>query len=456
MKNKVTIMFSGSMLILTNTGATAQLRSMDVGMRVFSPTSSAGFRIKSMKRNDFFRDDLFGDGASLFATVVEGSGGPPQFAGMLEKSPEKKGSEVYAVQLEAPKGEGFLTSAVTGRKYLVKAKKTRMSTNRRYTIRVFRQPTVPGESLRGLFWDIEAHPLVQRLSQVTQLGSISFIFRLSGKAYHRLEHSRGVADLALRLGRRLMKATATLPASDRRRVTRYDVFVMEVASLLHDVGHGPFSHQFDQYLDRLTIDMRVITQPHLRGPLPPFPHHEERGVSLARLILEDCWNRSARWKAAFPYGIQKLHEHVVALILGTPHMDLPPCISHTVNADSVHTVDLDRLDYLPRDAALLLPTGDDWKPTSLRAIDACTLTADFRELVFDPEASKDLLELRSHMYITYYSKTALHGKAFDEGMRRMINGGNVDLNCLFVQNRLAAAMFCHFFTEERLLKLCRF
>ena len=73
-------------------------------------------------------------------------------------------------------------------------------------------------------------PQVQRLRYIRQLG---FSFLVYPGAHHtRFEHSLGTMHLAHSLGTRL-----SLPREDQAHIT--------VAGLLHDIGHGPFSHAIE-------------------------------------------------------------------------------------------------------------------------------------------------------------------------------------------------------------------
>jgi hypothetical protein len=313
--------------------------------------------------------------------------------------------------------------------------------------------TIPAHPhrIRGLAWDVRQHPFVQCLADVSQLGTMSFLFDLAGPAYSRLQHSIGVSNLAHELGHQLIAATVCLPLGDPRRVLGYDAFVMEIAALLHDVGHGPFSHQFDDFLDR----QHPTTQD--ENP-PPFPRHEERGAHLTLMILQDCWNLFPRWKRAFPMGVQLLNDHVVALILGKPHPTLPPCIRFSVNAGTVYTVDVDRLDYLPRDAALLLPAAEKMalKACSYDALDGFYLSDDNCNLNFDTTSAAHLLSVRQHLCENYYSHTYKHRKEFDSGMNRLIEATGVSLSCLFLKTREDAWTFRSLLSEDMLRSMCNF
>ena len=319
-----------------------------------------------------------------------------------------------------------------------------------------RTPPPKYKDVRGLVYDVEHHRFVQRLGHVTQLGTLPYLCPMRGCAYSRLEHSTGVSDLAYKLGMLLLRATNHLQDGDPRKVLGYDVFVMEVAAFLHDVGHGPLSHQFDAYLARLATQMSV----------PAFPHPDERGVRLALLILQDCWAQSDSWKRAFPIGVDQLHAHVRALILAIPHPDLPPMIRHTINANSVHHMDLDRLEYLPRDAALILSSDltkeeeeevyREWLAVSNAALTGCHVTDDFQDVVMEPSATTRLLQLRSDLYTKCYSRTADHSLKFDQCMQEMVEKKQIPLRCLHITCRSDAELFTTLFPEHELLRMFTF
>jgi hypothetical protein len=80
-------------------------------------------------------------------------------------------------------------------------------------------------------------PAVQRLRRVTQLGTVKFVYPSAN--HTRFEHSLGVYHLATRALTHLGVEGA---AADRIRA----------AALLHDVGHGPFSHNVEDVVHRHT------------------------------------------------------------------------------------------------------------------------------------------------------------------------------------------------------------
>src|SRR5215216_4617520 len=76
-------------------------------------------------------------------------------------------------------------------------------------------------------------PIVQRLRSISQLALTYLVY--PGARHTRFEHSLGVCHVAGRLADEL-----ELPARDARTV--------RLAALLHDIGHGPFSHVSENVL----------------------------------------------------------------------------------------------------------------------------------------------------------------------------------------------------------------
>jgi HD superfamily phosphohydrolase len=83
---------------------------------------------------------------------------------------------------------------------------------------------------------IDSYP-VQRLHRLRQLAGSEFVY--SGANHTRFEHSIGVMHLAGKLAEN--QNLSQLLSEDEIQLSR-------MASLLHDVGHGPFSHVFEHLL----------------------------------------------------------------------------------------------------------------------------------------------------------------------------------------------------------------
>lgn len=95
-------------------------------------------------------------------------------------------------------------------------------------------------NINSLF-DIIDHPLFQRLRHIKQLGMGDLVF--PGAVHTRFNHSLGAAFLAKRI---LMQ---TLPQAKAEGWS----FLVTVSALLHDVGHGPFSHAFERLTEETDL-----------------------------------------------------------------------------------------------------------------------------------------------------------------------------------------------------------
>ena len=223
-------------------------------------------------------------------------------------------------------------------------------------------------ALRGAALDLVGTPEFQRLWGIRQTGFAHLVF--PGANHTRLEHSLGtfwVAEqMAVRLG---------LDEGEAQRVT--------LGALLHDLGHGPFSHTLDgPMVEVLGVPHERLSCARIEGTDPDWPAERVRvprvlehyGVdpsSVARLI-------DPRRGAAFA--------RLLRAILHGP-------------------IDADRIDYLQRDAYY---TG-----VAHGAIDAVRLLDTLREvggrMVYEEKgrsAVEGFLVGRALMYSSvYFHKT---------------------------------------------------
>jgi len=84
------------------------------------------------------------------------------------------------------------------------------------------------------------HPYFQRLGRIKQLGLTHLVYP---GAYHtRLQHALGVAHL--------MGTAIEVLRSKKHDITKEEELAVTVAILLHDIGHGPFSHVLENSIVR--------------------------------------------------------------------------------------------------------------------------------------------------------------------------------------------------------------
>lgn len=109
-------------------------------------------------------------------------------------------------------------------------KKSLVLTNRR---KIFNDPvygfiTIPSDFI----FEVIEHPYFQRLRRIKQLGMSELVY--PGAFHTRFSHALGAMHL-------MSEALATLQ-SKGHQISENEIEAAQLAILLHDIGHGPFSH----------------------------------------------------------------------------------------------------------------------------------------------------------------------------------------------------------------------
>lgn len=91
---------------------------------------------------------------------------------------------------------------------------------------------------KGLIYNVVQHPLFQRLNRINQLGLASSVY--PGARHTRFQHSLGALYLMTEAVKSLKEKGVYIFDSEEEAV--------KIAILLHDIGHGPFSHVLEHTL----------------------------------------------------------------------------------------------------------------------------------------------------------------------------------------------------------------
>ena len=171
--------------------------------------------------------------------------------------------------------------------------------------------------LNGLFLDLLETPEIQRLYNIKQLGFAHLVF--PGAHHTRLEHSLGTYYMAFQ-------------AAELLNLDKNEKEIVTCAALLHDIGHGPFSHTLESILrDTLNVDHVDLTEKLIFGKYEIFDSKEKEFItspSVYEILNENNMDQ----------------KELAGIIRGKTHGK--PYLSQLLNS----AIDVDQLDYLIRDA----------------------------------------------------------------------------------------------------------
>ena len=187
---------------------------------------------------------------------------------------------------------------------------------------------VPGASSEQ---DLIDAAWLQRLRRIHQLQSAWWVFATA--EHSRFQHALGSMHLAGEWAKHLYptlrESCGGTPSAALVEET------MRVAGLLHDVGHGPFGHFFDEnYLDEWSIDHEVIGRALISGPLATLVE----GLSASPGFDFEAGERiDPRW---------------IAYLISSAELEdftAPPWLA-ALKPAMVGPFSADNMDYVPRDS----------------------------------------------------------------------------------------------------------
>ena len=228
--------------------------------------------------------------------------------------------------------------------------------------KIFNDPVLGFVSISDdLLFDIIEHPYFQRLRRVSQTGLSYYVY--PGSTHSRFLHALGCINL-MQITHKILKDKGVKISKEEERASL-------IAILLHDIGHGPFSHALESTL--------------LEGI-----HHEKLSITFMKLLNEEFNNE-------------------LSLAIDIFLNKYPRKFFHQLISSQI---DLDRLDYLKRDSFF---TGvSEGNVNSERIITMMNVVND--ELVIDGKGIYSIEKyLTSRMFMywqVYFHKTSVTAEIY--------------------------------------------
>jgi hypothetical protein len=183
--------------------------------------------------------------------------------------------------------------------------------------KTIRDPIHGDIKIQGVFFDLMEAPEIQRLYDIKQLGFAHLVF--PGAHHTRLEHSLGAYYMAYR-------------AADILNLKNEERDLIACSAMLHDIGHGPFSHTLEYLLrEQMKVDHVDLTEELIFGKHAIFKLEEKEYINSPSVF--DVLNK---------HNID--HKDIAKIIRGKKEE------KHYLSQMMNSTVDVDQLDYLIRDA----------------------------------------------------------------------------------------------------------
>jgi uncharacterized protein len=193
--------------------------------------------------------------------------------------------------------------------------------------------TREGEGGEATEQDVIDTPWVQRLRRIPQLQSARWVY--PSAEHSRFQHSLGAMHLAARLAQQLYPSLKAIFGRQAPSAALFEE-LLRMAGLLHDVGHGPFGHFFD---DNFLVDYDLT--------------HELVGQRIIREELGDVLRALRRSPTAGFASDERIDPEWICYLMGKTYTQpleshpkwlpfLKPLLSGVFTADN--------MDYVLRDA----------------------------------------------------------------------------------------------------------
>ena len=171
-------------------------------------------------------------------------------------------------------------------------------------------------------------PQFQRLRDLKQLGTSHFVF--PGAVHTRFDHSLGVAHLSDRFVTQIYNTQGRALGMDKS-----DLQVVRLAGLVHDLGHGPFSHVFDnEFLPAVNFNPKDFV-------------HEEMSCSILEHLIDE--NNVEIDQDMMRRVKEVVMSSEVEMVVNGQHKWGEKGFLCEFVANGRNSIDVDKFDYIMRD-----------------------------------------------------------------------------------------------------------
>ncbi|CAF1502524.1 unnamed protein product [Rotaria sordida] len=234
---------------------------------------------------------------------------------------------------ESPSAKRYKSESVISRATLPKPSDSNVH-NSNEQQKVFNDPIHGSIELHELLVAIIDTPEFQRLRRLQQLGATYYVF--PGACHRRFEHSIGTCHLAGELLKHLHEKQPTL------NITSEDVLCVQVAALCHDLGHGPFSHMFEDFIAKARPDAHWK---HEQASLKMFDH------MISKNNLTSCFEKFGLYDRERSFIKDLIYQESNGEESNQNRAD--KLFLYEIVSNKSTGIDVDKFDYIARDSYYL-------------------------------------------------------------------------------------------------------
>ena len=181
-------------------------------------------------------------------------------------------------------------------------------------------------------------PMLQRLRSIHQTGLAFLVYPTA--SHTRFDHTLGVVAIVDKLIDNINKKNKY--ESGTERISFEDGVTLRLAALLHDIGHGPFSHVSENVFGKMEEFLKITKWINDKYDVTPKPHEILSFMIVSSLKFRKWFDSNLRNDKIRLLDISSAAQYIIGYSKDPQKKYLADIINGPMDAD--------KLDYLARDA----------------------------------------------------------------------------------------------------------